>query len=69
MISVSGPSITSRLSLSIQAVKLSGPGDLFNGNDDTTWRTSSHDTGFKLNDSGGLGLEMASVEVQLKHQK
>ena len=61
MISVNGPSITSRQSLSTRAVTLSGPGDLSIGSDLTTRRTSSHDTDFRLKRPGVLELGLDPI--------
>ena len=60
MISVNGPSITSRQFLSMRAVTLSGPGDLTIGSDLTIRRTSSHGTDFRLKRPGVLELGLVS---------
>ena len=69
MISVNGPSITSRQSLSTRAVTLSGPGDLSIGSDLTTRRTSSHDTDFRLKRPGVLELGLVSDSRSLAVQR
>lgn len=61
--SVSGPSMTGRQSLSKRALILSGPGDLFVGREVTIWRISSHDTVLKLKSSTGVVIVVVtSVE-------
>ena len=62
IISVKGPSMTGKQSFSMQALTLSGPGDLFSSRDATTRRTSSHVTVLKSNRSPGVGLVFVSVE-------
>ena len=62
MISVSGPSMTSRQSLSLpRAVNLPGPADLSIDSDNATWRTFSHDTGLRLNISYDLLVSVTQV--------
>lgn len=51
MISVMGPSTTSRESLNTVALILSGPGALFSGNDKMTNLTTSQLTGLELKQS------------------
>ena len=61
--SVRGPSMTGRQSLSTRALILSGPGDLFVGREVTIWRISSHDTVLKLKSSTGVVIVVVtSVE-------
>ena len=65
MISVNGPSITSRQSLSTRAVTLSGPGDLSFGSDLTTQRTSSHDTDFRLKRENRVSRKKSRLSTYL----
>ena len=67
IISVKGPSITGKLSFSMRAFTLSGPGDLFSGKDATARRTSSIVTVLKLKSSSGARLVPTLVYMWEDH--